>query len=370
MDVNITIIGAGVIGLAIAAKLSETNDNIFVVERHKQLGQETSSRNSEVIHSGIYYPKGSLKAQLCVKGKEQLYKTCKEEEIPFNNCGKLIVATTEDEVPELDKLYEKAIGNGVYDLQFLDQDQVKEMEPNVSAIKALFSPSTGIIDTHSLMKYFEKTAIINGVDFAYASEVKGLEKIDNGYKVELKDADENQYFFTSSIVISCTGLEADRISQYLGIDDKSYKIHFCKGEYFRVNPPKNRLVHRLIYPVPGKKLVSLGVHSTIDLSGGLKLGPSAFYLDQKSYDYSVNSENRMSFYHSTKKFLPFIEPDDLSPDMAGIRPKVQGPGESIKDFIIRNETKRGFPGFINLVGMESPGLTSCIAIAEYVEELI
>ena len=370
MDVDITIIGTGVVGLAIATRLSENHDNIFVVERHKQFGQETSSRNSEVIHSGIYYPKGSLKAKLCVEGKELLYKICKEEEILFNNCGKLIVATTEDEVPELDKLNQKAIGNGVYDLQFLNRDQVSELEPNVNAIKALFSPSTGIIDTHGLMKYFEKTSMVNGVDFAYASEVRGLAKIDNGYRVDIKDADDNQFSFTSSIVINCAGLEADKIAGFVGIDDNNYKIYFCKGEYFRINPPKNKLVSRLIYPVPEDKLVSLGIHSTIDLSGGLKLGPSAFYLDENIYDYSVDSKNKTDFYLSAKEFLPFLEPKDLSPDMAGIRPKIQGPGENTRDFIIRNESDKGFPGFINLIGIESPGLTSSMAIAEYVEGLI
>lgn len=160
------------------------------------------------------------------------------------------------------------------------------------------------------------------------------------------------------------------MSEMLGLHNEDYRIYFCKGEYFRINPPKNRMVSRLIYPLPGQKLVSLGIHSTIDLSGGLKLGPSAFYLDENEYDYSVNSENSDAFYKSAKEFLPFVEPEDLSPDMAGIRPKIQAPGGGVKDFIIKNEDDQGFPNFINLVGIESPGLTSCMAIAEYVETLI
>lgn len=370
MDVQITIIGSGVVGLAIASRLSEKFDNIFVIEKHKRFGQETSSRNSEVIHSGIYYQQDSLKAKLCVKGKEMLYKLCREEDIPHNNCGKLIVATKEEEVAALDTLNDKAKRNGVHDLEFLDSSEVKKMEPHVNAIRALYSPSTGIIDSHSLMKHFEKTSIINGVEFAYHSEVKEIAKKNGDYRIALRDADGESFDFSSSIVINCAGLESDRIARLLGMNDEDYRIYFVKGEYFRVNPPKNRLVNRLIYPVPGQKLVGLGIHSTIDLSGGLKLGPSAFYMDKNEYDYSVNEANSPAFYKSAKEFLPFINPDDLSPEMAGIRPKIQAPGADAKDFIIKNESDRGFKNFINLIGIESPGLTSSMAIAEYVEGLI
>lgn len=370
MDVNITIIGSGVIGLAIASHLSTHYTDIFVIEKNKRFGQETSSRNSEVIHSGIYYPEGSLKAKLCVRGRELLYKTCREENISYNKCGKLIVATNEDELDPLYALQKKALKNNVHDVQILNADQVRELEPNISAIKALYSPSTGIIDSHELMKHFEKKSILNGVDFVYNSEVEDISKQENGYLVNLKDADNNPFSFTSSVIINCAGLESDKISNMVGRRDESYRIYFCKGEYFRINPPKNRLVNRLVYPVPGSKLVGLGIHSTIDLSGGLKLGPSAFYLNENIYDYSVDSNNSFDFYNSAKKFLPFLEHNDLSPDMAGIRPKIQAPGSETKDFIIRNETDNGFNNFINLIGIESPGLTSCMAISEYVETLI
>lgn len=370
MDVNITIIGAGVVGLAIASHLSKNHDGIFVIEKHKQFGQETSSRNSEVIHSGIYYPKDSLKAKLCVRGRELLYKTCKEEEILFNNCGKLIIATNEEELIALEELREKGIQNNVLDLEMLDSHQVLEMEPNINAIKALFSPSTGIIDTHGLMKHFGKISTLNGTDYAYNSEVQEISEITNGYKITIKDAEGEHFTYTSSIVINSAGLESDKVTAMLMGNLDEYKIYFCKGEYFKINPPKNHLVNRLIYPVPGQKLVGLGIHSTIDLSGGLKLGPSAYYLEENIYDYSVNSDNRHEFYKSAKKFLPFLEPEDLSPEMAGIRPKIQAPGSETRDFIIRNEVKSGYKNFINLIGIESPGLTSSMAIAEYVEEII
>jgi L-2-hydroxyglutarate oxidase LhgO len=370
MDVNITIIGSGVVGLAIASHLSSRYSNIFVIEKHKQFGQEISSRNSEVIHSGIYYPKGSLKARMCVRGNKLLYKLCDQEDIQYNNCGKLIVATDESDLDALDGLLQKAIGNEVYDLEMLDGSQVEKLEPNVKAVRALFSPSTGIIDTHGLMKYFEKNSILNGVEFAYHSEVKGLHRENGGYRIDLMDSEGTPFSFSSSVIINCAGLESDKIAGLLGIHDENYRIYFVKGEYFRVNPPKNRMVRRLIYPVPGQKLVGLGIHSTVDLSCGLKLGPSAFYLEKNVYDYSVNAGNSDKFYQSAKKFLPFIEPEDLSPDMAGIRPKIQAPGSSVKDFVIRNEQERGFENFINLIGIESPGLTSSMAIAEYVEDLI
>jgi len=370
MDVNITIIGSGVVGLAIASRLSEKYDNVFVIERHKRFGQETSSRNSEVIHSGIYYQQGSLKANLCVKGKEMIYDLCRKEDIPHNKCGKLIVATCEEELKALEALQEKARNNNVHDLEWLDAGQVKKMEPHVKAIRALFSPSTGIIDSHSLMKHFEKTSSINGVQFAYHSSVRNISKQNGSYEITLDDADGNSFQFHSNMVINSAGLESSTIAAMLGMNIEEYKMYFVKGEYFKINPPKNRLVHRLVYPVPGQKLVGLGIHSTVDLNGGLKLGPSAFYLDKNEYDYTIDETNSKKFYDSARKFLPFLELDDLSPDQAGIRPKIQAPGESPRDFVIKNETGRGFKNFINLIGIESPGLTCSMAIANYVEKLI
>jgi L-2-hydroxyglutarate oxidase LhgO len=369
-DVNITIIGAGVIGLAIAEKLSKRFENIFVIERHGDFGQETSSRNSEVIHSGIYYPKDSLKAKFCVQGRDMLYELCPAADIPYRKCGKLIVATTESEVQELNALLEKANNNGVFNLELLGAEEIKEMEPHVSAIQALYSPSTGIIDSHALMKYFEKESMGRGVALAYKSVVDKITNLPEGYHLDIMDAGGEKFSFSSAIVVNCAGLESDHIARLVGINDPAYKIHFCKGDYFTVNPPKNRLVNRLIYPVPNKKLVGLGIHATVDMGGGLKLGPDTTYLDENVYDYKVDESSKEKFYQSARRFLPFIEMDDLNPDISGIRPKVQAPGDTVKDFIIRNETERGFKNFINLIGIESPGLTSSMAIAAYVDELI
>ncbi len=369
MDAEITIIGAGVIGLAIAEKLSEEFKNVFLIEKHQTFGQETSSRNSEVIHAGIYYPEKSLKSLLCVEGKELLYNYCNKYDIPYNKCGKLIVATTEEEIPVIEGIRQTAMQNGVY-LEVMEKGQIAELEPEIFALKALFSPTTGIIDTHSLMKRFEINTINNGGQIVYGSEVTNIKKIDHGYKIILNDNQTSNFSFTTRVVINSAGLTSDKISEMAGMKDENLTIKFCKGEYFRINPPKNRLISRLIYPVPHPNMEGIGIHVTIDMGGGVKLGPDVKYLDPNIFDYKVTPSKQDIFFTSAKKFLPFLEFDDIAPEMAGIRPKIQKQGEPIRDFYIMEETGRGCPGFINLIGMESPGLTSSIAIANYVKNMI
>ncbi len=369
MDAEITIIGAGVIGLAIAEKASENFSDVFVIEKYTTFGQETSSRNSEVIHAGIYYPRGSLKAKLCVEGKTLLYEYCRKYEIPFKNCGKLIVATDEKEISVIDGIKETAAGNGV-DLDVLDREQIKKLEPEIFALKALWSPTTGIIDSHSLMKRFEINTINNGGQIVYGTEVTGIRKTDNGYEITVLDADKKNYNFTTRILINAAGLTSDKISEMAGMNDERLSIHFCKGEYFRIKPPKNKLLNRLVYPVPHTNLEGIGIHVTIDMGGGVRLGPDATYLESNVYDYKVDAGKQDVFWKSARKFLPFLRFEDLAPEMAGIRPKTQKPGEPVRDFYIREESERGNSGFINLIGMESPGLTSCIAIAKHVISMI
>lgn len=369
-DSDLTIIGAGVVGLAIASKLSKKYSNVFVIEKHHLFGQETSSRNSEVIHAGIYYPKGSLKAKLCVEGKEMLYEFCNKYEIPYSNCGKLIVATNAAEEPALDDIKQKAINNGVHDLRFLNQEEILELEPNIFATKALFSPSTGIIETHSYMKQLETLSVNNGTQMVYHTQVTDIKKIEDGYQIHLKEVDGSTFNFTSKRIINSAGLESDLISNMLGMQDDKLKINFCKGQYFKINPPKNKLLNRLVYPVPDPNLENLGIHVTVDLSKGVKLGPDVNFLETNEYDYKVNHDSQNDFYQSVKRFLPWLKFDDLSPEMAGIRPKTQKQGGPVTDFYIQEESKQGFPGFINLIGMESPGLTASLAIADYVDTLL
>jgi L-2-hydroxyglutarate oxidase LhgO len=370
MDAQISIIGAGVVGLAIAEKLSGEFKDVFLIEKHNTFGQETSSRNSEVIHAGIYYPKNSLKAKLCLEGKKLLYDYCIKYSVPYNNCGKLIVATSAEEIPIIENIKETALNNGLDDLIMIDSRQVAELEPNIFAVQAIFSPSTGIVDTHSLMKQYETCSVNNGCQIAYGSEVTGIRKVDGGYEITIHDADGKKYCFTSSIVINSAGLTADKIAEMAGIKEDALRINFCKGEYFRVNPPKNRLIKRLIYPVPHPNMEGIGIHVTIDMAGGVKLGPDVKFLDSNVYDYKLTPSKQDDFFRSAKKFLPFLEYDDIAPEMAGIRPKIQKPGDPQKDFYIMEESGRGYPGFINLIGMESPGLTSSISIANWVYGLI
>lgn len=369
MDADITIIGAGVIGLAIAEKISHTCNNVYIVEKHRTFGQETSSRNSEVIHAGIYYPEGSLKARLCTEGKTLLYTYCEKYDIPHKKCGKLIVATDEHEISVIEEIKNTARKNGV-DLTVIEKDQIREMEPHIFALKALYSSQTGIVDTHSLMKRFETNIVNNGGQIAYGSEVTGIRKIKGGWEITLRDVNDQDYAFTSRVVINSAGLTSYKIARMAGMNDGNLAIRFCKGEYFRVNPPKNKLIRSLVYPVPYKNLEGIGIHVTIDLAGGVRLGPDVQYLDSDIYDYTVSSSKQETFWKSAKRFLPFLEYDDLSPEMAGIRPKIQRPGEPVKDFYIDEESARGLDGFINLIGMESPGLTACLSIANYVYDLI
>jgi L-2-hydroxyglutarate oxidase LhgO len=364
-EIRVTIIGAGVVGLAIASRLSERYDSIVVLEKHDTFGQETSSRNSEVIHSGIYYPENSLKAQLCVEGAEKLYEICKKYSIPHRKSGKLIVATDRSEFETLQGLFKKGVRNNVKDLVILDKHEIDKIQPNTNALLALYSPHTGIIDSHSLMKHFFNTAKGRGVLFAFQSEVGSLDRDGDGFIVGIK---QDNYKFRSKIVINCAGLSSDYVAGLAGIDiDKSgYKIKFCKGSYFSY--AKASPVNMLIYPTPHKELEGLGVHATLDLGNRLRFGPDIEYVE--SIDYRVDSGKRDIFYESASRIIPGLDREAFIPDMAGIRPKLQGPGEQTKDFIIKEESKNGLSGLINLIGIESPGLTASPAIAGMVTDIV
>lgn len=369
-DVKVTVIGAGVVGLAIAAKLSENFKSIFVIEKHLKFGQEISCRNSEVVHSGIYYPKDSLKTKLCIEGRKMLYEFCEQYGIKYNKCGKLIVANSNLEDKKLDVLLRNAKDNGVYEVKKLLKEEVEFLEPNVRALTAIYSSETGIVDSHGLMKQLELNAINNEVQFIYGSEVVKIQKIDNGYKLSLTEHGGDSFDFSSEIVINASGLNSDKISEMLGIINPDYKLHFWKGEYFSIGNGKNKLINRLIYPVPNENIIGLGVHATIDLGEGLKLGPNTIYLKDKKINYDVDPEHKTDFFKSAKQYFPFLELEDLRPDQAGIRPKLQGIGDHFRDFVIKEEKENGYANFINLIGIESPGLTASLAIADYVKKMI
>ena len=367
---DIFIIGAGVIGLAVAEELSSLSRNIIVVEKNESFGRETSSRNSEVIHGGIYYTPGSLKAKMCVKGRELLYKFCAENNIACEKTGKLIVATEKEEVGSIETLFSNACKNGVPGLKIINRKEIKEMEPDISGIIALYSPETGIVDSHSFMQRLIGKAKANGVTVVFNSEVVAIEKDKDIYNVKVRDMDETTAL-AAGVVINCAGLDSDMIAEMAGIDIKEckYELQYCKGQYFRVNQKKAGRIKRLIYPVPHPKAGGLGIHATPDLGGGLRLGPDHEYLKDRIKDYSVDESRKKEFCASVKRFMPFIEEGDIFTDTAGIRPKLRDCGSDPRDFIIREEYANGCPGFINLIGIESPGLTASLAIAEHVRQI-
>ncbi|MFA5275715.1 MAG: NAD(P)/FAD-dependent oxidoreductase [Candidatus Omnitrophota bacterium] len=368
---NITIIGAGVIGLAIARELSKRSNAVLVVEKNINFGMETSSRNSEVIHAGIYYPAGSLKAATCIEGNKLLYEICRDNRIPFKKLGKLIVALDKIEAAELNKLYENALSNGVEDIEMLSKESISKLEPNINAYAAIYSKSTGIIDSHSLMAYYLDQAKGRGVLVSFKTKVEEIEKLSVGYKVTVIDSDGGRVSFISERVINAAGLESDNIARLSGIDveKQGYILDYWKGQYFKVNHSKGSLIGRLVYPLPHKALTGLGIHATINLAGTVRLGPDHKHIQRDKPDYNVDLSDAASFLSAAEKYMPFLKIDDISPDTAGIRPKLRSLNGGFRDFIIREESKSGFAGFVNLIGIESPGLTASPAIARYINKL-
>ncbi|MDD5510999.1 MAG: NAD(P)/FAD-dependent oxidoreductase [Dehalococcoidales bacterium] len=365
--VDVTIIGAGVVGLAVASMVAKGRREVYLLEKNEKFGQEQSSRNSEVVHAGIYYDRGSLKAKLCLEGNSLLYELCEKNGIACRKCGKIIVATNEMESRELEKLYLRGRDNGV-PLQMLSGKEMRQLEPNLKGMAAFLSPTTGIVDSYALMNYFFARARENGVQVVYKTEVNGIEKQPDGYQISVNDA-SGDFSFISRVIINCAGLYSDKVAEMAGIDleEAGYHLHWCKGEYYSVSGVKNKLLNRLIYPVPTD--ISVGVHVCFDVDWRLRLGPHFYYVDE--IGYKVDDSRKYAFLESSMmKALPFIEPSDLAPETSGILAMLQDKGEGQRDFVIEHEYKRGLPGFVNLVGIESPGLTSSPAIAGYVSRLV
>jgi L-2-hydroxyglutarate oxidase LhgO len=369
VDADAVVIGAGVVGLACARELAARGREVVLIERHERFGVETSSRNSEVIHAGIYYPPGSLKATLCAAGGPGLYAWCEAHGVPHRRLGKLIVATSPEEEPKLEQIVRQAEANGVTSLRPLSAAEVRGLEPHVRAVRGLWSPDTGIVDSHALMASLLADAAGRGCTAAWRHEVVGAERLGDGYRVAARSGAETAALETRTVV-NAAGLDADRIAALPGLDvgASGYRQHYARGHYFRVHPRKCHLARHLVYPAP--QATHLGVHVTLDLAGGLRLGPDLEYLPDRRQDYDVPASLRATFHAAASRYLDGLEPDDLSPDLAGIRPKLQGPGEAFRDFVIAEEAARGLPGWINLVGIESPGLTCCLAIGTAVADML
>ncbi len=357
---DIAIIGAGVVGLAIACELAlKTNKTIAVIDGNRRYGQEVSSRNSEVIHSGVYYSPDMLKSRLCIKGNKLMYEFCDKNKILHRRCGKLIISVDDRSEDNLDGLYTQVKLKGIKVMP-LSKKEAEVMEPEIHTNSALLFPDSGTVDVHNFMQALYYKGRQAGVYYLFDSTVKGAAFTGNHYQLET-----NKEVIEAETVINSAGLGSDAVASMLGIDAQQtgYKLHFCKGEYFQINRRLN--INKLIYPLPGRN--SLGIHLSYDSQQRLRLGPNAFYVNH--IDYAVNDSHKEEFFEAVRSYLPNLRLDDLNPDFAGIRPKLQAPGEDMRDFVIVDEKERGFPGWINLIGIESPGLTSSLAIAEYVEHL-
>ena len=365
--VDCVVIGAGVIGLAVARAVASTGRETIVVERNTSIGMETSSRNSEVIHAGLYYSTGSLKARLCVTGRELLYRYCKERGIPHRRCGKLVVANNEAQRIKLTAIASQAQANGCDEVDMLTADQAHALEPALSCISALHSPMTGILDTHAYMLALQGDAENAGATFAFDSRVVAGQVHENGIVLSVTSSDGSNMQLLAECVINCAGLWAPFVARSiegLAADDIP-RPYFAKGNYYALSGPAP--FSRLIYPVP--EAAGLGIHFTLDLGGQARFGPDVEWLtfDGDDIDYRVDPQRAESFYQSIRSYWPALPDGILQPAYAGIRPKISGPGEPAADFLFASH---GTPQYLGLYGIESPGLTASLAIAEHALNLL
>ncbi len=362
--IDCAVIGAGVVGLAIARRLALAGREVVVLEAEPSIGNHTSSRNSEVIHAGIYYPSGSLRARLCVAGKHALYRYCPEHGVEHRRIGKVIVATAEDEVATLHKYKAQAERNGVADLQWLDRADMAALEPNVTAVAGVLSPSTGIIDSHGLMLAYQGDAEAHGAVVVFESPVEGGEVREDG--IVLRVGGRDPVAFEAKLVVNAAGLTAPSVARSIrGVPAATIAPqHFCKGHYYVLSGKSP--FRRLIYPV-GSGLWH-GVHVTLDLGGQVKFGPDLHWQD--TIDYAFDTSREPAFYAAIRHYYPALPDGALQPGYTGIRPKITAQGEPAADFVIQGPRDHGVPGMVNLYGIESPGLTSSMAIADHVAEML
>ncbi|KNA15453.1 hypothetical protein SOVF_097970 [Spinacia oleracea] len=383
--VDCVVIGAGIVGIAIARELAFKGREVLVLDSGPTFGTVTSSRNSEVIHAGIYYPHNSLKARFCVKGRDMIYKYCSEHDVPHKQIGKLIVATRASEIPKLNELLVRGTENGVHGLKLMEASEAMDMEPELQCAKALFSPLSGIVDTHSLMLSLLGEAENYGAIFSYNTTVLGGNI--KGNQIELfvtgsqnldnwneGDTLQPELRLLPEVVVNSAGLAAVPLARRLMGLDNSYipAAYYARGHYFSLSKTKGPPFRHLIYPIPEDG--GLGVHVTVDLDGQVKFGPDVEWIGDVAdiasfsnrFDYSVCPDHSKRFYPEIRKYYPQLKEGSLDPAYAGIRPKISGPGMSPSDFVVQGQDVHGIPGLVNLFGIESPGVTASMAIAEHV----
>jgi L-2-hydroxyglutarate oxidase LhgO len=359
-EIECVVVGAGVIGLAVARALAQAGRDVLVLERAYTVGFETSSRNSEVIHGGLYYPIGSLKARSCVAGRQRLYAYCREHGVPHAQIGKLIVATSEAEIAGLEKIAATARGNGVDDLEWLDQGQAQRLEPALHCVAALLSPSTGIIDSHALMLAYQGEAEAAGATVVFRTPVLSGIVRDDGLQLDI--GGEEPTTIHCRFLVNAAGLHSAALAHALkGLPPETIPpAYFCRGVYFTLSG--RAPFRRLIYPVPVAG--GLGVHITLDLAGQARFGPDVEWIP--AVDYTVDPARGDVFYAAVRTYWPDLRNGSLQPGYAGVRPKISGPDEPPADFVVQGPEVHGVAGLVNLYGIESPGLTASLTLADEV----
>ncbi|HEX2650677.1 MAG TPA: NAD(P)/FAD-dependent oxidoreductase [Burkholderiales bacterium] len=366
--IECVVVGAGIVGLAAARALALAGREVVILEAEEAIGTHTSSRNSEVIHAGIYYPEGSLKARACVEGRQRLYAYCEKHGVPFRRCGKLIVATSEAQKEELLAIKAKAHANGVADVVEIPAAEALRMEPALRCVAALHSPSTGIIDSHALMLAYLGDAEAAGAMLALKSPLTKVVSDSQGFVLEVGEKEQSRV--RAKILVNSAGLRAPTVASRIeGFPQgKVPRELYAKGNYYSLQgrPPFSRLV----YPVPEPG--GLGVHVTLDLAGQARFGPDVEWLPGlgESVDYSVDPRRAERFYAAIRRYWPGIAEGALAPAYSGIRPKISGPNEPAADFVIQGPAEHGMAGLVNLFGIESPGLTASLALADHVAGLL
>lgn len=358
--VQTVIIGAGVVGLAVARELAVSGHDVLILEREKVIGSGISARNSEVIHAGLYYPKDSLKAKHCVEGRHALYDYCRTRHVPHKQVGKLIVAVDESQIPALEKLQASGIANGVEDLRMIDRAALKQKEPALKGVAALWCPVSGIVDSHTLMLTLRGDIENAGGVIAFDAAVDTISVKLEGFHVRMNDGNE----LHAENIINCAGLGAQDVAHKIDALDPAHipPLYLAKGNYFTL--ARRAPFSHLIYPLPEPG--GLGVHLTLDMGGQARFGPDVEWVEAE--EYAVNPKRAESFYAAIRRYWPGLNDNDLQPGYAGIRPKIVPKGAEAADFVVQTPDVHKIPGLVNLFGIESPGLTSALSLAKAVQK--
>jgi L-2-hydroxyglutarate oxidase LhgO len=365
--VDCLVIGAGVVGLAVARELARAGREVIVAERHPAIGMETSSRNSEVIHAGLYYPTGSMKAKLCVAGRAALYDYCRERAVPHQRCGKLVVATSEAQMMQLAGIHAQALANGCSDVVMLSANEARALEPALSCVAAMHSPATGIIDSHAYMLSLQADAEYAGAVFAFDSAIAGGMATKDGIVVQIRSGGSTEAEVQAATVVNCGGLWAPMLAMRIGGLNRNTipEARFAKGNYYALSGKAP--FSRLVYPVPPPG--GLGVHLTLDMAGQARFGPDVEWIEPAgdTIDYTVDPRRADSFYSEIRAYWPELQDGALQPSYSGVRPKIVSCGAPAADFLFASH---GNARYLGLYGIESPGLTASLAIAAHVRQLL